>query len=229
MTSILGTRVLRSEDPRFLTSGGDYIESVELPGALHVAYVHSTIAHARLDLVDTGDAQAMPGVVTVVSGADVDLEPLGPPHARMPAAMARPLIATDTVRFVGEIVAAVVAETRAQAVDAAESVIVAYEPLPAVVDPDSTRRDEILLFPEAGTNTAFSMPSRATTSSRTAMSWSSSASSTNGSRRAPSKCVRPRRAGNRTAASRNGHVPRDRTGHATSSPRSSASSATACA
>jgi carbon-monoxide dehydrogenase large subunit len=161
MTSILGTRVLRSEDPRFLTSGGDYIESVELPGALHVAYVHSTIAHARIDLVDTADAKAMPGVIDVVAGADVDLEPLGPPNARMPAAMARPLIATDTVRFVGEIVAAVVAETRAQAVDAAETVIVAYESLPVVVDPETARRDERLLFPDAGTNIAFAMPSRA--------------------------------------------------------------------
>ena len=161
MTSILGTRVLRSEDPRFLTSGGDYIESVELPGALHVAYVHSTIAHARLDLVDVTDAKAMPGVVDVVTGSDVDLEPLGPPNARMPAAMARPLIARDTVRFVGEIVAAVVAETRAQAVDAAETVIVDYEPLPAVVRPEDARRDEHLLFPDAGTNVAFAMPSRA--------------------------------------------------------------------
>src|SRR5215831_11506431 len=108
--SILGTRVLRSEDPRFLTTGGDYIESLAIPGALHVAYVFSTIAHARIAGIETDEARAMPGVVDVVSGADVDLPPSAPPHERMPAEMTRPYIAIDTVRFVGEIVAAVVAE-----------------------------------------------------------------------------------------------------------------------
>jgi carbon-monoxide dehydrogenase large subunit len=159
--SILGTRVLRSEDPRFLTSGGDYIESIPVDGALHVVYVLSTMAHARIASVDVSDARAMPGVVDVVVGADVDLAPSAPPHERMPPAMAQPLIALDTVRYVGDIVAAVVAETRAQAVDAAETVIVDYEPLSAVVDPEAARAGDVLLFPDAGTNVAFAMPSRA--------------------------------------------------------------------
>src|SRR5262249_55152737 len=116
---------------------------------------------ARIELVDVTEARRMPGVVDVVVGADVDLEPSAPPHERMPAAMAQPLIARDTVRYVGDIVAAVVAETRAQAVDAAGAVIIDYEPLPAVVDPEAARAGEVLLFPDAGTNVAFAMPSRA--------------------------------------------------------------------
>jgi carbon-monoxide dehydrogenase large subunit len=159
--SILGTRVLRSEDPRFLTSGGDYIESVDLPGALHVAYVRSPIAHARIATLDTAPAHDMPGVVTIVTAAEVDLAPLDRPNARVPEAMARPVLAIDTVRFVGELVAAVVAETRVQALDAAEAVVVDYDPLPVVVDAELARQDETLLFPDAGTNVAFAMPARA--------------------------------------------------------------------
>jgi aerobic carbon-monoxide dehydrogenase large subunit len=161
VTSILGTRVLRSEDPRFLTSGGDFIESIPLPGALHVVYVQSTAAHARVTEIDVSAARAMPGVVDVVTAHELDLAPLGPPHERMPDAMGRPLLAGDTVRFVGELIAAVVAETRAQAVDAAEIVIVEYDPLPVVVDPEDARRDTVLLFPDASTNVAFTMPTRA--------------------------------------------------------------------
>lgn len=159
--SILGTRVLRTEDPRFLTDGGDYIEGVDIPGALHVVYVRATIAHARITGVDATDALAMPGVVGVFAAGDVDLPPDSLPHPRVPEAMARPRLATGTVRFVGELVAAVVAETRAQAVDAAEAVVVGYEPLPAVVDPERAREGETLLFAGTGSNVAFALPSRA--------------------------------------------------------------------
>ena len=96
-------------------------------------------------------------MVAVLTGADVDLAPIAPPMAPMiNAAMARPWLATDKVRFVGEPVATVVAETRAQAVDAAELVVVDYEPLGAVVDLD-TAADGPLLFDDAGTNVAFDM------------------------------------------------------------------------
>jgi carbon-monoxide dehydrogenase large subunit len=159
--SILGTRVLRSEDPRFLTTGGNYIESIPLDGALHVAYVQSTAPHARLTEIDISEARTMPGVVDVVTAADLDLAPAAPPHERIAPAMVHPLLATDTVRFVGDLIVAVVAETRALAIDAAEAVIVEYDALPAVVDPDEAVRNEVLLFPDAETNVAMAMPSRA--------------------------------------------------------------------
>jgi carbon-monoxide dehydrogenase large subunit len=150
--SILGTQVLRAEDPRFLTGGDRYIDNLDIPGALHVVYVHSTVAHAHI-VVSTAAAAEAEGVVAVLTGRDVDLPPDGLPHPRAPTAMARPKVATDTVRFVGEIVAIVVAESRVAAVDAAELVEVNYEPLPVVVDPEVARGDSApLLFPDAGTN-----------------------------------------------------------------------------
>ena len=153
--SILGNRVVRREDVKFLTSGGSYVDDLPLAGAAHVVYVRSTMPHARISSVDVTEASAAPGVVAVLTGADVDLAPVAPGMAPMiNGAMARPWLATDKVRFVGEAVAAVVAETRAQAVDAAELVVVDYEPLGAVVDLD-TAEDGPLLFDEAGTNVAF--------------------------------------------------------------------------
>jgi carbon-monoxide dehydrogenase large subunit len=159
--SILGTRVLRSEDPRFLTDGGNYIEGIDLPGAAHVVYVQSTVAHGRIVGIDTSDATMMPGVIGVFTAADVDLAPAERPNPRVPEPMARSFLATDTVRFVGELIAAVVAETRTQAVDAAEQVVVEIDPRPAVVDTEVSLRNETLLYPDAETNTAFVFPSRA--------------------------------------------------------------------
>jgi carbon-monoxide dehydrogenase large subunit len=154
--SILGTQVLRAEDPRFLTGGDRYIDNLEIPGAWHVVYVRSTVAHARVR-VDVDAARTAVGVHAVFSAADVDLAPEGLPNPRVPAAMARPILATDTVRFVGELLAVVVGETRAAAVDAAELVVVDYEPLPVVVDPERALADDApLLFPDAGTNVAMS-------------------------------------------------------------------------
>ena len=96
----------------------------------------------------------MPGVVAVYSGDDLDLAPIQG-FVMLPPVFARPPFAKDRVRFVGDIVAAVVAETRAQAVDAAEQVIVDYEPLPVVVDPEAALADGApLLFPEHGSNLA---------------------------------------------------------------------------
>src|SRR3954468_2525085 len=152
--SILGNRVLRKEDPKFLTVGGTYVDDVALDGALHVHYVRSTLAHARILSIDTADAAAAPGVVAVITAADVDLAPLSTNNPGMP----RPLLAGEEVRFVGEPVVAVVAETRAEAADAAELVFVDYEPMPAVVDPDQSKNGEVLLFPDAGTNRAMAFP-----------------------------------------------------------------------
>jgi aerobic carbon-monoxide dehydrogenase large subunit len=156
MGSILGNRVRRVEDPRMLTAGGTYVEDLPLPGAAWLAYVRSPEAHARVTAIDTSDAKASPGVLAIFT-AD-DLRELGDdglvPHTNptYPAVMRRTFVADGTVRFVGQPVVAVVAETRVQAADAAELVLVDYESLPVVVDPEAALRDDTLLFPEHGTN-----------------------------------------------------------------------------
>ena len=138
MGSILGNRVVRVEDPRLLTVGGTYVEDIELADAAWVVYVRSPYAHARIIDIDTSDAASAPGVVAVFTSAD--LSPLGlvpHPSPAFPAAMRRPFLAIDTVRYVGEPVVAVVADDRMAAADAADLVLVDYEPLPAVVDPEA--------------------------------------------------------------------------------------------
>ena len=153
--SILGTRVLRTEDPKFLTTGGVYTEDVvddRLEGAYHVFFVRSPVAHARVTSVDVGAALEAPGVVAVVTGADLAELPAIPPTAAglINPAMEQRLLATDKVRYVGEAVAAVVTEHPYQGEDAVELVQVEYDPLAAVLgfDPD----DSSLLFEAAGTN-----------------------------------------------------------------------------
>jgi carbon-monoxide dehydrogenase large subunit len=150
--SILGTRVLRTEDPRFLTTGGVYTADLPLEGACHVYFVRSTIAHARLLSVDVTPALAAPGVIAAYSAADLDVPVMGPPMPNVNQAMTRSMLARDVVRFVGEPVAVVITEHPYQGEDAAELVEVDYEPLPAVVDMADALRGETLLFPDAGTN-----------------------------------------------------------------------------
>lgn len=156
---MLGTRVARTEDPRLLTTGGTYVADLADPlldGAVHATFVRSTMAHARLLGVDTTDALGLPGVVGVFTAADLDglADPAGLAPRRAQA-MPRPWLATDRVRFVGEAVAVVVTERAEQGEDAAEAVVVDYDPLDALVDPEQALRGEPLLFPEAGTNVAF--------------------------------------------------------------------------
>jgi carbon-monoxide dehydrogenase large subunit len=149
---LLGTSVLRVEDERFLTGRGSYIANLDLPGALTVAYVTSTVAHARNTVVDVDAARTSPGVVDVVTAADLDIGPVPLLNAAYPAPMARPLLARDTVRFVGEPIVAIVAESLAAAQDAAELVEVDYDALPAVVGIESAETGDVVLFPEHGTN-----------------------------------------------------------------------------
>jgi carbon-monoxide dehydrogenase large subunit len=155
--SILGTRVLRTEDPRFLSTGGVYTEDVvdeRLDGACHVFFVRSPVAHARISSVDVSGALAAPGVVAAFTAEDLAGLPVIPPSAAglMNAEMKQHLLATDKVRYVGEPVAVVVTEQPYQGEDAIELVEVDYEPLPAVLgfEPD----DQSLLFEAAGTNVA---------------------------------------------------------------------------
>jgi carbon-monoxide dehydrogenase large subunit len=165
--SILGTRVVRTEDPLFLTRGATYTDDLtddRLTGALHATFVRSQVAHGRLLSVDTSAALEAPGVVAVVTAADVsDLVPLPPPFPFINPAMTRPWLASDRVRFVGDPIAVVLTEERYQGEDAAEMVAVDIDPLPAVVGTAEAAKDEVLLFPEAGTNlmAAFGEPAPA--------------------------------------------------------------------
>ena len=153
--SILGTRVLRVEDPRFLEGRATYLDDLDDPrlaGAAHLVFVRSMLAHGRIVAVDPAGAVTMPGVRAVFTATDVDLVPARPGGMGAPVEMARPWLAADTVRFVGEPVAVVVADSVAQAVDAAEAVVVDIDPRPAVIGVDAALTDSTLLFPDAGTN-----------------------------------------------------------------------------
>ena len=154
--SILGNRVLRKEDPKFLTSGGKYVDDLNdeplLQGALHVTYVRSSVAHGRILSIDTSDAESMPGVVAVFTAASLELQPV--PAAFNPM-VARTLLASDKVRYVGEPIAAVVTEAREQGVDAAEAVIADYDVLEAFVDVEAAMMSSTLVYEGAGSNVVF--------------------------------------------------------------------------
>src|SRR3954464_3038091 len=153
--SIMGTRVVRIEDPLFLTRGATYTDDLvddRLTGAVHVTFVRSQVAHGRILSVDAEDARQAPGVVAVYTADDIDLDPIPAGLPMVPAKMTRPWLAKDTVRFVGDIIAVVLTEERYQGEDAAELVAVDIDPLPAVVALADAAKDEVLLFPEAGTN-----------------------------------------------------------------------------
>jgi carbon-monoxide dehydrogenase large subunit len=132
--SIMGTRVVRKEDPRLLTAGGTYVDDLrtpELTGAVYATFVRSPIAHAQITGIDASAAREAPGVVAVYTAADLD--DLGPPPE---GPTPEPLLAIDRVRFVGEAVALVLTEDRYQGEDAAELVEVDYEPLAPTVTMD---------------------------------------------------------------------------------------------
>ncbi|HZP41791.1 MAG TPA: xanthine dehydrogenase family protein molybdopterin-binding subunit [Candidatus Binatia bacterium] len=141
---MIGARVARVEDPRFLRGRASYVDDLKLPGTLHLAFVRSPHAHARIARIDGAAALALPGVRRVLTGADVAdrIRPMGfpfRPEVFPPTTFKQskwPCLAVGKVRHVGEPVALVVAESRYLAEDAAELVQVEYDPLPAVVDPE---------------------------------------------------------------------------------------------
>jgi aerobic carbon-monoxide dehydrogenase large subunit len=150
--SLFGRPVPRVEDRRLLTSGGIYVSDLDLPGVASVVYVTSTAAHAQILEVDTKRAGGVDGVLGVYSVADLDLGDYPVSDQTFPPEMRRSLLARDVVRFVGEPIAAVVAENAAVAADAAELVEVGLEPFDAVVDVEDALTGEMLLHPGAGTN-----------------------------------------------------------------------------
>jgi carbon-monoxide dehydrogenase large subunit len=140
----IGASVRRKEDYRFLTGNGHYLDDMVLPRQTYASFVRSPHSHAKIRGIDTSAAKAAPGVVAIFTGADLAADSVGPlvcgwvvtdkdgnPHK----APAHPALAVDTVRYVGDQLAIVIAETLDQARDAAELVSVDYEELPAIVAP----------------------------------------------------------------------------------------------
>jgi len=135
-----GASIKRSEDPRILTGAGRYVDDIKLPGMLHAAFVRSPLAHARVLSVDVSAARALPGVVAALTGAELEAMTVPGPDALM-ALMGWTgptpeftLLATDKVRFAGDPVAVVVAESRYVAEDGCELVEVEYDELPPVTN-----------------------------------------------------------------------------------------------
>ena len=154
---MVGQRIRRREDPRFLRGEGRYVDDLSLPGAFHLTFVRSYMAHAKVTGIDTSAAEAAGAQVFVAGDTDLGVNP-PPPFIPIDPQMHRPLIASDTVRFVGDIVAIVLADSREASVDAAELVMVDYEPLPAVTDPEEAARDETVIYAGVGTNVCLAVP-----------------------------------------------------------------------
>ena len=146
VTKLFGAKIKRREDPRLITGKATYVEDIQLPGMLHAQIVRSTHAHAKITRIDTKAARAHPGVVAVLTGKDLEgkLNPV-PTAWLIPGSdlktPAHPALATDVVRYVGDGVAVVLADSRFAARDAAAQVHVHYAPLPVVVDQEHAVRD----------------------------------------------------------------------------------------
>ena len=154
----IGEAVPRSEDVRFITGRGQFVDDLQFPGMLHAVVVRSAEAHALIRGIDVSAALALPGVDAVYTAADIAAYPAAIPIRLAPLEgterfLQRPF-ASDRVRYVGEPVALVVARNGYVAEDAAELVAIDYESLPAVVDWRASLAGDTLLFPAAGSNRA---------------------------------------------------------------------------
>jgi aerobic carbon-monoxide dehydrogenase large subunit len=159
----MGAPLARKEDMRLVTGSGKYLGDIVLPGMLHAAFVRSEYAHARIKGVDKSEAEAMPGVVAIYTGADIKnamksmSQPVLIPNlpGKFPTYWA---LAVDKVKFHGEPVALVVARDKYVAVDAAELVAVDYEELPPILDPErALTAESAIVHEEDGTNEIFAM------------------------------------------------------------------------
>lgn len=161
----VGARVARKEDKRFITGAGRYVDDMVVPGMKHAAFVRSPHAHAEIKNIDVTKAQAMPGVIGVLTGKELKADGIGNIicgwmiHSKDGSPMkmgAWSPLAFDRVRYVGDAVVIVVAETKGQARDAAEAVDITYEELKAVVDaPKALERSAPQIHPEADGNLIF--------------------------------------------------------------------------
>jgi len=160
MSKYVGQRIKRTEDPRLIKGLAHYVDDIRLPDTLHVAFVRSVYAHARISNIDISEALKAPGVVAFYTGKDV-AEKIGP----VPCASALPelkvpdhrVLAQDKVYFVGHPIAAVVATDRYAARDAVDLVMVDYEDLPAVVDVEEAAKGTAIIHESFGDNIAYKM------------------------------------------------------------------------
>jgi carbon-monoxide dehydrogenase large subunit len=168
--SYVGQAVKRFEDPRLVTGHGTYVDDLTLPNILHAAVLRSPYAHAHLHSVDASAARGLPGVVDVLTGADIAGMLRGIPTRTMEGERAvdvmrapeHPLLAQDKVCYVSQAVAVVVARDPSAARDALEHIAVDYEPLASVLDPLEAMRDEApAIHPALGTNVAMQLRQRA--------------------------------------------------------------------
>ena len=154
--SILGNAVTRKEDPGLLTGSNHYVDDLDIDAA-QIVFVRSTMAHASLLEVDISEAVNMPGVLAVYTSDNLEMPAVNQSEFMDPS-MNRPPLAVGRVRFVGDIIAAIVAESHSQAVDAAEQVIVDYDPLPANADIEAALADDAhILWEGAENNVCFAI------------------------------------------------------------------------
>ncbi len=155
--TLIGQSVHRSEDFRFLKGTGRFVDDLKREGMLHAVVLRSPVAHGRIRGIDASAARAMPGVHAVMTAADIGNVPVIPLRlANLPEfrGYLQPVIAGDKVRYVGEPIAVVVAETQGLAEDALEAIAVDIERLPALPDRHAAAADKSLLFEAAGSNRA---------------------------------------------------------------------------
>jgi hypothetical protein len=159
---LVGSRINRKEDPRLLTGRGRYVDDVVVPGMLHVAFARSDIARGRIVSIHTAAAAAVPGVVAVLTAADVNHLLAGPIAATPTLGMGSPgphkVLADDEVRYVGDPYALVVADSRARAEDAVDLVEMDVAPLTPVVDYTTALESPERVHPHLESNRAGGMP-----------------------------------------------------------------------
>src|SRR5260370_31269077 len=158
VNSFIGSPIERLEDLRFLRGRGQYVDDLTCPGMLHAAILRSAVAHGRIRSIDVARALTIPGVHSVITAAD-----LGTPVPQLPMRLqplpqfepfAQPVLAHAKVRYVGEALAVVLAESAALAEDALEAIDTDIESLPAVANRHASAQDRSLLFEEQGSNLA---------------------------------------------------------------------------
>jgi aerobic carbon-monoxide dehydrogenase large subunit len=159
-TKVIGTPLLRREDPALLTGEAKFANDLNIPGALHLAVVRSPYAHARITSVDVSEARNQPGVVAAYSGEDLQSAWAAPMPCAWPVTpdMKNPAhypLAVGKACYVGDGVAAVLATSEAAAQDALGAIDVQYEPLPAVIDLEEALADKVIIHEDLGTNKSY--------------------------------------------------------------------------
>ncbi|HEX3723376.1 MAG TPA: xanthine dehydrogenase family protein molybdopterin-binding subunit, partial [Nitrolancea sp.] len=153
-SEMVGSRIRRKEDPRLITGSSMYVDDFRLPGTLHLAFVRSIYAHARINGIDSSEARAMPGVTAIVTGPELEqyFEARTGAPAPDPGTPRAEVLATDTIRYLGQPIAVVVANSQYAARDAADAVVVDYETLPTVTDIEEAVKDGAPLLWSGTTN-----------------------------------------------------------------------------